>query len=54
MAESLARVGPNNLIAGDPAIIKRMMAVRSPYTRSDVCGLLGRLSFYLEKQIELE
>ncbi|KAK0118344.1 hypothetical protein ONS95_012634 [Cadophora gregata] len=32
---SLARVGPNDLVAGDPAIIKRMMAVRSPYTRSD-------------------
>ncbi|KAL2061574.1 hypothetical protein VTL71DRAFT_6951 [Oculimacula yallundae] len=32
---SLARIGPNDLVAGDPAIIRRMMAVRSPYTRSD-------------------
>lgn len=31
----LARVGPNDLVAGDAAVIRRMMAVRSPYTRSE-------------------
>ncbi|CZT12580.1 related to pisatin demethylase (cytochrome P450) [Rhynchosporium agropyri] len=31
----LARIGPNDLVAGDPAMVRRMLAVRSPYTRSD-------------------
>lgn len=30
---SLARVGPNELITDDPDVLRRMMAVRSPYTR---------------------
>ncbi|CZR60661.1 related to pisatin demethylase (cytochrome P450) [Phialocephala subalpina] len=30
---SLARVGPNDLVTDDPDILRRMMAVRSPYTR---------------------
>lgn len=32
---SLARVGPNDLVTSDPAVMKRMLAVRSPYTRSE-------------------
>lgn len=32
-AGSLARVGPNDLVTDDPDILRRMMAVRSPYTR---------------------
>ncbi|KUJ15933.1 cytochrome P450 [Mollisia scopiformis] len=30
---SLARVGPNDLVTNDPDILRKMMAVRSPYTR---------------------
>ncbi|KAE9372687.1 cytochrome P450 [Stipitochalara longipes BDJ] len=30
---SLARIGPNDLATDDPNIIRRMLAVRSPYTR---------------------
>ncbi|KAE9376093.1 pisatin demethylase [Stipitochalara longipes BDJ] len=32
---TLARVGPNDLITSDPALIKRMSAIRSPYRRSN-------------------
>ena len=32
---SLARIGPNDLITSDPAVMRRMSAVRSPYCRSD-------------------
>ncbi|QUC21642.1 uncharacterized protein UV8b_05885 [Ustilaginoidea virens] len=32
---SLARVSPNDLVTSDPGLAKRMLAVRSPYTRSD-------------------
>lgn len=31
----LARIGPNDLVTDDPQIIRRISAVRSPYTRSD-------------------
>jgi len=31
----VARVGPNYLIASDPDLIKRMLNVRTTYTRSD-------------------
>ncbi|KAL2852325.1 cytochrome P450 [Aspergillus pseudodeflectus] len=31
----LVRIGPNDLVTDDPEIIRRMSAVRSPYTRSD-------------------
>ncbi|KAL2849496.1 cytochrome P450 [Aspergillus pseudoustus] len=31
----LVRIGPNDLVTDDPKIIRRMSAVRSPYTRSD-------------------
>lgn len=37
-AGSLARVGPNDLVTDDPDVIRRMMAVRSPYTRGP-CAL---------------
>ncbi|SPO01775.1 related to pisatin demethylase (cytochrome P450) [Cephalotrichum gorgonifer] len=30
---SLARIGPNELVTGDPELLRRMMAVRSDYTR---------------------
>ncbi|PKS13186.1 hypothetical protein jhhlp_000531 [Lomentospora prolificans] len=30
----LVRVGPNELITSDPEVLRRMMGVRSPYTRS--------------------
>ncbi|KAE8453907.1 hypothetical protein EG329_007683 [Mollisiaceae sp. DMI_Dod_QoI] len=30
---SLVRVGPNDLVTDDPDILRKMMAVRSPYTR---------------------
>lgn len=30
---SLARVGPNDLVTDDPDVLRRMMAVRSPYSR---------------------
>ncbi|KAK1760102.1 cytochrome P450 [Echria macrotheca] len=30
---TLARVGPNELITDDPEVLRKMMAVRSPYTR---------------------
>lgn len=33
MVGSLARVGPNELITDDPDLLRKMMAVRSPYTR---------------------
>jgi hypothetical protein len=32
---SLARIGPNDLVTNDPALMRRMLAVRSPYRRSD-------------------
>lgn len=32
---NLTRIGPNDLVTNDPTIIRRMSAVRSPYTRSD-------------------
>jgi hypothetical protein len=32
---SLARIGPNDLVTDDPALMRRMNAVRSPYRRSD-------------------
>ncbi|CAG8957256.1 hypothetical protein HYFRA_00010678 [Hymenoscyphus fraxineus] len=32
---SLARVGPNDLVTCDPAVMRRMLAVRSPYRRSE-------------------
>lgn len=32
-AGSLVRVGPNELITDDPEVMRRMMAVRSEYTR---------------------
>ncbi|RMZ78725.1 hypothetical protein DV737_g3781, partial [Chaetothyriales sp. CBS 132003] len=31
----LVRVGPNTLLTADPDVLRRMSAVRSPYTRSD-------------------
>jgi hypothetical protein len=31
----LARIGPNDLVTDDPEIIRKINAVRSPYTRSD-------------------
>jgi hypothetical protein len=31
----LVRIGPNDLVTDDPEIIRKMSAVRSPYTRSD-------------------
>ncbi len=31
----LARISPNDLVTDDPEILRRMSAVRSPYTRSD-------------------
>ncbi|CAI4217773.1 unnamed protein product [Parascedosporium putredinis] len=36
---SLVRVGPNDLITDDPEIIRRMMAVRSPYIRGPWHGV---------------
>lgn len=30
---SLVRVGPNELVTDDPDVMRRMMAVRSAYTR---------------------
>ncbi|KAK3685320.1 cytochrome P450 [Podospora appendiculata] len=30
---SLVRIGPNELVTDDPDVLRRMMAVRSPYTR---------------------
>ncbi|KAG4429416.1 hypothetical protein IFR05_015102 [Cadophora sp. M221] len=30
---SLARIGPNDLVTDDPDVLRRMMGVRSPYTR---------------------
>ncbi len=35
IAGSIARIGPNDLITSDPALIKRMSAARSPYRRSE-------------------
>lgn len=32
---SIARIGPNDLLTSDPALIKRMSAARSPYRRSE-------------------
>lgn len=32
---SLARVGPNDLVTCDPAVLRRMFAVRSTYRRSE-------------------
>ncbi|KUJ10127.1 cytochrome P450 [Mollisia scopiformis] len=32
---SLARIGPNDLVTSDPAVMRRMLAVRSHYRRSD-------------------
>jgi hypothetical protein len=32
---NLTRIGPNDLVTDDPEIIRRISAVRSPYTRSD-------------------
>jgi hypothetical protein len=34
----LARIGPGDLITDDPALIRRMSAARSPYTRSTWCS----------------
>lgn len=31
----LTRIGPNDLVTDDPQIIRKISAVRSPYTRSD-------------------
>jgi hypothetical protein len=31
----LARIGPNDLITSDPAVMRRMLGARSPYRRSD-------------------
>jgi hypothetical protein len=31
----LARIGPRDLVTDDPQLLRRMSAVRSPYTRSD-------------------
>lgn len=31
----LARIGPNELVTGDPAMLRRMLGVRSQYQRSD-------------------
>lgn len=31
----LTRIGPNDLVTDDPHIIRKISAVRSPYTRSD-------------------
>ncbi|SPO06232.1 related to pisatin demethylase (cytochrome P450) [Cephalotrichum gorgonifer] len=35
---SLARVGPNDLITDDPELLRKMMAVRSPYSRGSWHG----------------
>ena len=32
---SLARIGPNELITSDPALLRRMLGVRTRYKRSD-------------------
>ena len=40
---SLARVGPNELITDDPELLRKMMAVRSPYTRGP-CNIIPSLS----------
>ena len=32
---SLARIGPNDLVTSDPNVMRRMLAVRSPYRRAD-------------------
>lgn len=32
---TLARIGPNDLISSDPAVMRRMSAVRSTYRRSE-------------------
>ncbi|CZR65017.1 related to pisatin demethylase (cytochrome P450) [Phialocephala subalpina] len=32
---SIARIGPNDLVTSDPAVMRRMLAVRSPYRRSE-------------------
>jgi hypothetical protein len=32
---SLARIGPNELVTDDPKILRKMMAVRSAYSRGD-------------------
>lgn len=32
---TLARIGPNTLVTSDPAVLKRMLGVRTPYKRSD-------------------
>jgi len=32
---SIVRVAPNELVTNDPEILKRISAVRSPYTRSN-------------------
>ena len=31
----MARIGPNDLVTCDPDLMKRMLAVRSPYRRSE-------------------
>ena len=31
----LAPIGPNDLVTNDPALMRKMMAVRSPYTRAE-------------------
>jgi len=33
--DSLARIGPNTLLTCDPEFIRRMLGIRTPYTRSD-------------------
>ena len=34
-AGSTARIGPNDLLTSDPALLRRMSAARSPYRRSE-------------------
>ncbi len=35
MTGPLVRVGPNELITGDPDILRKIQAIRSPYRRSN-------------------
>ena len=39
---SLARIGPNELVTDDPELLRRMMAVRSEYSRGSCTSMVTR------------
>ena len=43
---SLVRVGPNEVITNDPEVLRKVMGVRSTYTRGH-CGYSVRATGYL-------